>query len=213
MPAAVWTGRNATPEQAAVDITTALADELALTATPLSTILPAESTGTPAGSLLPPRPRLSGMPAPTHCFLYIDAQSPRPFELRASVLTGRSGIRRSLGLGHLWYAVPLTPPVPSPLELSVPGGGAPGHFEGDPAVAGRLNGNTPLLDAARALTPATAGPDRNHTWQAASRLAIEPLPEGSVLRVQTLHRPTARAWSLGSRAVLDFAARVESSLG
>ncbi|MFE9534824.1 hypothetical protein [Streptomyces sp. NPDC006691] len=213
MPAAIWTGRNATAEHAAVGIATALEDELALPTTPLSTILPAEGTGTPAGSLLPPRARLSGMPAPTHCFLYVDAQSPRPFELRASVLAGRSGIRRSLGLGHLFYAVPLTPPVLSPLGLSVPGGAAAARFEGDPAAADRLNGDTRLLAAARALTPGTAGPDRNHTWQAASRLTIEPLPQGSVLLLQTLHRPTARAWSLRSREVLDFAARVESSLG
>uniref|UniRef100_A0AAU2UX93 Uncharacterized protein n=1 Tax=Streptomyces sp. NBC_00003 TaxID=2903608 RepID=A0AAU2UX93_9ACTN len=213
MPAAMWTGRNATPEQAAADITAALAGELGLAAAPLAVTLPAESTGAPAGSLLPPRARFSGMPAPTNCFLYVDAQSPRRFELRASVMAGRSGIRRSLGLGHLFYAVPMTPPVPSPLELSTPGGAAPVRFEGDSTAAGRLNRDTHLINAARALTPATAGPDRNHTWQVASRLTIEPLPEGSVLLVQTLHRPTARAWSLGTAAVLDFAARVESSLG
>ncbi|MFJ9613714.1 hypothetical protein [Streptomyces noursei] len=216
MPAATWTGRNATPEQAATDITAALRDELGLTAPPLAITLPAESTGVPAGSLLPPRARFSGMPVPTHCFLYIDAQSPRPFELRASVLTGRSGIRRSLGLGHLLYAVPLAPTVPSVIELNTPGGAAPARFEGSPATADRLNQDAHLIDAARALTPTTAGPDRNHSWQVARRLAIEPLPErpeGSVLFVQTLHRPTTRAWSLRAAAVLHFAGRVEKVLG
>ncbi|GGX25179.1 hypothetical protein [Streptomyces noursei] len=215
MPAAIWTGRNATPEQTAADITAALRDELGLTAAPLAITLPAESTGVPAGSLLPSRARFSGMPVPTHCFLYIDAQSPRPFELRASVLTGRSGIRRSLGLGHLHYAVPLAPTVPSVIELNTPGGATPARFEGSPATTDRLNQDAHLIDAARALTPTTAGPDRNHTWQVARRLAIEPLPaspEGSVLLVQTLHRPTTRAWSLCAAAVMDFAGRVESVL-
>ncbi|QRX90592.1 MULTISPECIES: hypothetical protein [Streptomyces] len=216
MPAAIWTGRNATPEQTAADITAALCDELGLTAPPLAMTLPAESTGVPAGSLLPPRARFSGMPVPTHCFLYIDAQSPRPFELRASVLTGRSGIRRSLGLGHLLYAVPLEPTVTSIIELNTPGGATSARFEGAPATTDRLNQDAHLVDAARALTPTTAGPDRNHTWQVARRLAIEPLPEspeGSVLLVQTLHRPTTRAWSLCAAAVLDFADRVETVLG
>ncbi|MFF3975827.1 hypothetical protein [Streptomyces sp. NPDC001828] len=213
MPAAIWTGRNATPERAAADVTAALKAELGLNAPPLAVTLPSESTGTPAGSLLPPRPRFSGMPAPTHCFVYVDAQSPRRFELRASVMTGRSGLRRSLGLGHLAYAVPLTTPACSPVALTVPTGSSTARFEGDPTAAGRLNRDPNLVDAARALTPGTAGPDRNHTWQVASGLTIEPLPEGSVLLVQTLHRPTARAWSLSAAAVLDMAARVESSLG
>ncbi|MFG3280723.1 hypothetical protein [Streptomyces sp. NPDC048111] len=213
MPAAIWTGRNATPERAAADVSAALKDELGLPAPPLAVTLPSESTGTPAGSFLPPRPRFSGMAAPTHCFLYVDAQSPRRFELRASVMTGRSGLRRSLGLGHLSYAVPLGTPAFSPVALGGPTGSATARFEGDPAAAGRLNRDARLLAAARALTPSTAGPDRTHTWRVASGLTIEPLPQGSVLLVQTLHRPTARAWSLGAAAVLDLAARVESLLG
>ncbi|WP_438489430.1 hypothetical protein [Streptomyces sp. S186] len=214
MPAATWTGRKATPEDAAADISAALGDELRLPERPLAATLPAESTGVPAGSLLPPRERFSGMPAPTHCFVYVDAQAPRPFELRAAVLSGRSGIRRSLGLGHLLYAVPLAIRlVPSPVELSTTSGSTPALFEGDPAAANRLNSDTHLLETARALTPATAGPDRNHTWQVARRLTIEPLPHGAVLLVQTLHRPTTRAWTLGATGVLDFAAGVEAALG
>ncbi|MEU9117046.1 hypothetical protein AB0D04_36155 [Streptomyces sp. NPDC048483] len=213
MPAAIWTGRSAYPEKVAADIGAALEDELGLAESPLAVTLPAESTGVPAGSLLPPRERFSGMPAPTHCFIYIDAQAPRPFELRASVLGGRSGIRRSLGLSHLLYAVPLAPPVPSHIELITAGGSAPALFEGDPATANCLNRDTELVDMAHALTPATAGTDRNHSWQVARRLTIEPLPHGSVLLVQTLHRPTAHAWSLSARTVLDFAARAETALG
>ncbi|MCK7625870.1 hypothetical protein MUU72_22665 [Streptomyces sp. RS10V-4] len=214
MPAAIWAGRNATAEQAAADLTAALGAELGLALPPLATALPAGSTGVPAGSLLPPRARFSGMPAPTHCFLYVDATAPRRFELRAGVLSGRAGLRRSLGLGPLLYAVPLaTAPVPAAVELSAPGGAAPARFTGDPATADRLNHDSGLTDAARALTPTTAGPDRNHTWQVARRLVIEPLPEGAVLLVQTLHRPTARGWSPGAAAVLDFAGRVEACLG
>ncbi|MYT28540.1 MULTISPECIES: hypothetical protein [unclassified Streptomyces] len=214
MPAATWTGRKATAEEAAADISAALGTELGLSEPPLAATLPAESNGVPAGSLLPPRERFSGMPAPTHCFVYVDAQTPRTFELRAAVLSGRSGIRRSLGLGHLLYAVPLTiRPVASPVALSTTSGSTPARFEGDPAPTNRLNNDTHLLETARALTPATAGPDRHHTWQVARRLTIEPLPHGAVLLAQTLHRPTARAWSLGAARVLDFAAGVEAALG
>lgn len=213
MPAAIWTGRNAHPEKVSADIAAALEEELGLAERPLAVTLPAESTGAPAGSLLPPRERFSGMPAPTHCFIYVDTPTPRPFELRASILSGRSGIRRSLGLSHLLYAVPLAPPVPSPIELGAARGSATALFEGDPATANCLNSDTQLVETAHALTPATAGPDRNHTWQVARRLTIEPLPHGSVLLVQTLHRPTARAWSLSAHTVLDFAARAEAALG
>ncbi|MFG2142228.1 hypothetical protein [Streptomyces sp. NPDC048650] len=109
--------------------------------------------------------------------------------------------------------MPLAPPVPSHVELSAAGGSAPALFEGDLATANCLNRDTELVDIARALTPSTAGPDWNHTWQVARRLTIEPLPHGSVLLVQTLHRPTAQAWSLSARAVLDFATRTEAALG
>ncbi|MFI1198172.1 hypothetical protein K2224_20385 [Streptomyces sp. BHT-5-2] len=214
MPIATWTGRKATPEAAAADISAALGDELGLPDAPSATTLPAESTGVPAGSLLPPRERFSGMPAATHCFVYVDARTPRPFELRAAVLGGRSLIRRSLGLGLLLYAVPLTMrPLPSPVGLSTTSGSTPALFEGDPAAANGLNSNAQLLATARALTPTTAGPDRHHSWQVARRLTIEPLPHGAVLLVQTLHRATPRAWSLGAARVLDFAAGVEAALG
>ncbi|GAU69302.1 hypothetical protein SSP35_11_01210 [Streptomyces sp. NBRC 110611] len=239
MPAAVWTGRNASPEKVASGIAAALGSELGLAEPPLTEPLPAESTGVPAGSLLPPRERFSGMPAPTHCFAYVDAPTPRAFELRASVMSGRAGIRRSLGLGHLVYAVPLEPQVPSRIQLSAApargsvnagpaisgsasagpaisgsanSGSANALFEGDAVLANRLNSDAQLLDLAQALTPATAGPDQYHTWQVAQRLTIDPLPHGSVLIIQTLHRPTARGWSLGARTVLDFAARAEAAL-
>ncbi|MFF4606509.1 hypothetical protein ACFY12_27730 [Streptomyces sp. NPDC001339] len=214
MPAAVWSGRSAYPEKITIDMAAALRDELGLAEPPLAESLPAESTGVPAGSLLPPRERFSGMPAPTHCFVYVDAHAPRAFELRASVMGGRAGIRRSLGLGHLVYAVPLEPQVPSRVQLSTAParGSAIAAFEGDSVIANRLNSDAQLLDLADALTPATAGPDRHHTWQVARRLTIDPLPHGSVLIVQTLHRPTARAWSLGARTVLDFATRAEAAL-
>ncbi|MFE0378518.1 hypothetical protein ACFW1M_23705 [Streptomyces inhibens] len=215
MPAAIWTGRNAYPEKVAADMAAALRDELGLAEPPLAVALPAESTGVPAGSLLPPRERFSGMPAPTRCCIYVDALAPRAFELRASVMGGRSGIRRSLGLGHLLYAVPLAPRVPSRIELGLGAarGSVPARFDGDAAITDCLNRDAQLLDLAHALTPATAGPDRQHTWQVACRLTIDPCPHGSVLFVQTLHRPTIRAWSLGAHTVLDFAARAETALG
>ncbi|TJZ54131.1 hypothetical protein FCH28_13110 [Streptomyces piniterrae] len=214
MPAAIWAGRNAHPEKVAADIAAALGDELGLGEPPLAVTLSAESAGVPAGSLLPPRERFSGMPAPTRCYVYVDAPTPRAFELRASVMGGRSGIRRSLGLGHLLYAVPLAPRVPSHIELGLGAapGSVPARFDGDTAVTDRLNRDARLLDLAHALTPATAGLDRQYTWQVACRLTIDPRPDGSVLFVQTLHRPTSRAWSLGAHAVLDFAARAETAL-
>ncbi|KUL54450.1 hypothetical protein ADL22_03045 [Streptomyces sp. NRRL F-4489] len=213
MPAAIWSGRNATAEQAAADLTATLRAELGLAVPPLAMPLPAGSTGVPAGSLLPPRERFSGMPMPTHCFLYVDAQAPRRFELRAEILSGRAGFRRSLGLGRLLYAVPLAPAIPSAVELTAPDAATPARFDGDPATAHRLNQDPDVLDTGRALTPTSAGRDRTHSWRVDRRLTIEPLPEGSVLILQTLHRSTPRAWSLSAAGVLDFARRVEACLG
>ncbi|ARF58414.1 hypothetical protein [Streptomyces gilvosporeus] len=213
MPAAIWTGRNAYPEKVAADMATALRDELGLAEPPSAVTLPAESAGVPAGSLLPPRERFSGMPAPTHCLVYVDAPVPRGFELRAPVMSGRSGFRRSLGLGPLLYAVLLTSKVPSRIALGLAPARGSAPWEGDATITDRLNLDPRLLDLARALTPATAEPDRHHTWQVPRRLTIDPHPHGSVLLVQTLHRPTGHAWSLGAALVLDFAAHVETALG
>ncbi|SDW59451.1 hypothetical protein SAMN05421504_101998 [Amycolatopsis xylanica] len=204
MPAAVWTGRNSDLDMVTADISRALATELGLGSSPLAVTLSAESDGVPAGSLLPPRERFSGMPAPTHCFVYVDAPAPRPFELRASIMSGRSGLRRSVGLGQLLYAVPLAISVPSRVSLGASG------FEGEPAITGLL---TPLLATADALAVTKAGPDLNHTWQVERLLAIEPLPQGALLVVRTLHRPSPGGWVLSSKAVLDFAARAEAALG
>ncbi|MER6875640.1 hypothetical protein ABT279_36365, partial [Amycolatopsis sp. NPDC000673] len=99
MPAALWTGRRAEPATVAADVAATVQKELGLAAAPAAMSLPGNSTGVPAGSLLPPRERFSGMPAPTDCFVYLDAQQPRPFELRAAVMSGRTAVRRALGLG------------------------------------------------------------------------------------------------------------------
>ncbi|WP_370949859.1 hypothetical protein AB5J62_20260 [Amycolatopsis sp. cg5] len=201
MPAAIWTGDLTAVTS---DISRALATELGLAALPPAVTLPAEGDGVPAGSLLPPRERFSGMPAPTRSFVYVDAQAPRPFELRASIMSGRSGFRRSVGLGHLLYAVPLTATLPTRVSLGASG------FEGDSAVTGRLGG---LLAQAHALALTKAGPDVNHTWQVERLLAIEPLGQGALLVVRTLHRPNARGWSLSADAVLTLASAVETALG
>ncbi|MFD8495091.1 hypothetical protein [Amycolatopsis sp. NPDC059657] len=203
MPAAIWTGRNSDLDTVTADISRALGSELGLNPAPAAMTLSAEGDGVPAGSLLPPRERFSGMPAPTHCFVYVDAQAPRPFELRASIMSGRSGLRRSVGLGHLLYAVPLAVPVRTRVALGA------SRFEGDPAITGRLNA---LLDKANALAVTKAGPDHNHTWQVERLLAIEPLQQGGLLVVRTLHRQSPSGWRLRSDAVLDFAARVETAL-
>ncbi|MEU9504025.1 hypothetical protein [Streptomyces sp. NPDC048196] len=213
MPAAIWSGRDGHSAKVTADIAQALGAELGLAQPPLAVTLPADSTGVPAGSLLPARERFSGMPAPTHCFVYVDAQAPRPFELRAVVMSGRSGLRRSLGLGPLLHAVPIGPPVHARVALTVTRrGSTPSSFEGDTATASLLNADAELLDLARALSPTTAGPDHLHTWQVPGLLAIEPRPEGALLLIRTLHRAHARTWSLGTRPVLDLAARVESAL-
>lgn len=134
MPAAIWSGRDGHSEKVTADIAQALGTELGLAQPPLAVTLSADSNGVPAGSLLPPRERFSGMPAPTHCFVHVDAQAPRPFELRAVVMSGRAGLRRSLGLGPLLHAVPIGPPVSARVALSVPRrGSTPPSFEGDNA--------------------------------------------------------------------------------
>ncbi|QUQ67169.1 hypothetical protein [Kutzneria sp. CA-103260] len=222
MPAALWTGRRADEGEVTADIARTIGSELGLASAPVAMTLSADSTGVPAGSLLPPRERFSGMPAPTHCFVYVDAQTPRPFELRASIMSGRTAIRRALGLGSLLYAVPLT--LPSPVRVALGAARGSGHapFEGDFLVADRLNADAELVKNANALAATVAGQRKQsisapgvtygQTWEVERLLAIESLPQGGVLLVRTLHRSTIGGWTLRSAAVLDFAARLETAL-
>lgn len=211
MALAQWTGRSRDPAVVSADIARVLAAELGLPGPPPAHVLAGDSEGVPAGSLLPPRERLSGMPALTHCFVYVDAHAPRPFELRASVLTGRA-IRRSFGLGLLQYAVPLVVPVPGPVALGERRRGRPSAFEGDPETAGRLNFHPELLALADRVSATVAGPDATHQWNVERLLTVEPRPEGGLLLARTLHRQTTGGWSLGAEAVLGLAARIESAL-
>ncbi|MGW7531337.1 hypothetical protein [Amycolatopsis sp. NPDC054798] len=219
MSAALWTGRRAEPATVAADVAAAARNELGLAAAPMATTLPGTSTGVPAGSLLPPRERFSGMPAPTECFVYVDAQLPRPFELRAAVMTGRSAMRRALGLGELIYAVPLRLPNPVRVSLGAPGSRGLAPFEGDPAFADRLNADAELLEAANRLSTTRAGQTKNlpsgtahQSWDVARLLMITPGADGAVLVVRTLHRAASTGWQLRADTVLDLAARLENAL-
>ncbi|MFC8509531.1 hypothetical protein ACFU3J_06585 [Streptomyces sp. NPDC057411] len=211
MAIANWTGRSRDPAVVSADVARALAAELALPGPPPALVLAGDSEGVPAGSLLPPRERFSGMPALTHCFVYVDAQAPRPFELRASVLTGRA-IRRSFGLGLLQYAVPLAATVPGPVALGERHRGRPSSFEGDPETAGRLNVDPELLTLADHVSTTVAGPDATHQWNVERLLTVAPHPTGGLLLARTLHRQTLGGWSLGAEAVLRLAAGIEAAL-
>ncbi|QES10372.1 hypothetical protein DEJ44_35260 [Streptomyces venezuelae] len=211
MAIAHWTGRSRDPAVVSADIARVLTTELGLPGSPPAQVLAGDSEGVPAGSLLPPRERFSGMPAPTHCFVYVDTRAPRPFELRASVLTGRA-IRRSFGLGLLQYAVPLTVPVPGPAALGERHPGRPSAFEGDPEAARRLNFDPELLALADQVSATVAGPDATHQWKVARLLTVEPRPQGGLLLARTLHRQTPGGWSLGAKEVLTLAARIETAL-
>lgn len=211
MTLAHWTGRSRDPAVVSTDVARVLTAELGLPEPPPAHVLAGDSEGVPAGSLLPPRERFSGMPAQTHCFVYVDAQAPRPFELRASVLTGRA-IRRSFGLGLLQYAVPLTTPLPGPAALGARRRGGPSPFEGAPEAARRLNADPELLALADHVSTTVAGPDATHQWSVDRLLTVEPRPEGGLLLARTLHRQTTGGWSLGAEAVLTLAARVEAAL-
>ncbi|WP_370936722.1 hypothetical protein [Amycolatopsis sp. cg13] len=219
MSAALWTGRRAEPATVAADVAATVRKELGLAAAPAAMTLPGNSTGVPAGSLLPPRERFSGMPAPTDCFVYLDAQQPRPFELRAAVMSGRTAVRRALGLGALVYAVPLRLPNPVRASLSAPGGRGLAPFEGDPAVADRLNADAGLLEAANRLSSTRAGQTKTlpsgtarQSWDVDRLLMITPGADSAVLVVRTLHRVVSSGWQLRADTVLDFAARLETTL-
>ncbi|GAA3507396.1 hypothetical protein [Streptomyces showdoensis] len=211
MAIATWTGRSRDPAVVSADIARALTAELRLPAPPPAQVLAGDSEGVPAGSLLPPRERFSGMPALTECFVYVDARAPRPFELRASVLTGRA-IRRSFGLGLLQYAVPLTVPVPGPVALGERRHGRPSAFEGDPETARRLGADSELLTLADHVSATVAGPDSTHQWKVDRFLTVQPQTAGGLLLARTLHRQTAGGWTLGAEAVLALAARIENAL-
>lgn len=212
MPSALWTGRSATPHDAAADLGRALARELGLDRDADVGVLPADTTASPAGSLLPPRERYSGMPVPTQAYLYADAARPRPFELRAALLRGRTLLGRSLGLGALLYAVPLHVKVSTQVALTGGGPLGPQRFTGDPAAAARLNADPDLAGQATAVAVTRAGPDARHTWEVERLLVVEPHPGGAVLLARTLHRATTPQWELRAAAVLDLAARIETLL-
>ena len=219
MPAALWTGRRAEPATVAADVAATVGKELGLAAAPAAMTLPANSTGVPAGSLLPPRERFSGNPAPTACFVYLDAQLPRPFELRATVMSGRTAVRRALGLGPLLYAVPLRLPHAVRVSLGAPPAKGLAPFEGDPAVVGRLNADASLLEAANRLSSTRAGrvrslPDgvADHTWEVGRLLAVTPGGDGAALLVRTVHRSASTGWDARAGAVLELAGRLESAL-
>ncbi|MBF9069648.1 hypothetical protein [Streptacidiphilus fuscans] len=212
MPHALWTGRSATPHEAAADLGGALARELGLDRAPDVRVLPADTTGSPAGSLLPPRERYSGMPAPTDAYLYVDAARPRPFELRAALLRGRTLRGRTLGLGSLLYAVPLHAKVATQVALTGGGAAGPQRFAGDPTAAARLNADADLATRARAVASTRAGTDARHTWEVDGLLAVEPAPSGAVLLARTLYRATSPRWDPRAVAVLDLAARIETLL-
>lgn len=205
MAMATWTGRDRDPAVVSADIARVIAAELGLAAPPPALVLPGDSEGVPAGSLLPPRERFSGMPAPTHCFVYVDAQAPRPFELRASVLTGRY-VRRQFGLGLLMYAVPLAVHVDDRVALG------DSAFQGDPVAAGRLNAEPELLALAGRVAANRAGPDSTHQWSVERLLSVEPRAEGGLLLARTLHRQGVGGWSAGAQEVLTLAGRIEGAL-
>ncbi|KAA9165568.1 hypothetical protein FPZ12_005745 [Amycolatopsis acidicola] len=206
MAGATWTGRHGTLDAVADDIARTLGRELGLAGTPATMTLPPESAGVPAGSLLPPRERFSGIPAPTHGFIYADGQQPRPFELRVSIMSGRNGFRRALGMGTLVYAVPLTTSGSARVALR----GA--VFQGDPRAMDRLNADKALLDKVNALAPAAAAPSGIHRWEVERMVALEPMSQGTVLMLRTLHRVTPSGWTLRSGAVLELAAHLEAAL-
>ncbi|RAG82521.1 hypothetical protein DN069_27100 [Streptacidiphilus pinicola] len=212
MPSALWSGRSATAHGAAPDLGRALARELGLDRAPDVGVLPADTTASPAGSLLPPRERYSGMPAPTHAYLYVDATRPRPFELRAALLSGRTLRGRSIGLGALLYAVPLRAKVATQVALTGGGPMGPQRFGGDPKAAARLNADPELARQAAAVSVTRAGPDTRHTWEVDRLLVVEPYPGGAVLLARTLHRATTPQWEVRAPALLDLAARIETLL-
>ncbi|MCH0541055.1 hypothetical protein I3F58_16065 [Streptomyces sp. MUM 203J] len=205
MTMATWTGRDRDPAVVSADVARVTAAELGLAAPPPALVLPGDSDGVPAGSLLPPRERFSGMPAPTHCFVYVDARAPRPFEMRASVLSGRY-VRRQFGLGPLLYAVPLSVPVADRVALGDSG------FQGDPVAAERLDADRELRALAGRVAVTRAGPDTAHQWSTERLLRVEPRPEGALLIARTLHRPGVGGWSVGAQDVLGLAARIEGAL-
>lgn len=212
MPAALWTGRTANPRYVAEELARALTRELGLARDPAVDVLPADSTAVPAGSLLPPRERFSGMPAPTDCYLYIDAERPRPFELRAALMRGRTLVSRSLGLGSLLYAVPLQARLST--QVAVTGGGhlGPQRFTGDPVAAARLNAERNLDAHLTSVAVTTAGTDARHRWQVERLLSVEPQAGGAVLLARTLHRAGTPDWNLRAAAVLDLAGVIERVL-
>ncbi|MFF2147715.1 hypothetical protein [Kitasatospora sp. NPDC058190] len=212
MPAALWTGRSATPPAAAADLGHALTRELGLARVPDVVVLPADTTAPPAGSLLPARERFSSMPAPTSAYLYVDATLPRPFELRATLMSGHTLRGRNLGLGPLLYAVPLRAKVATQVALTGGGPMGPARFTGDPSGAARLNADADLVHRVATVSLTRGGPDRSHTWEIDRLLTVCPHLDGAVLLARTLQRAATPHWGLRAPDVLALAAHIEALL-
>jgi hypothetical protein len=139
----------------------------------------------------------------------LDIPQPRPFELTAHVIKAGSQIV----LGSLLYSIKLARTVPGAIMLEDAKVFSKSKFTGGNGTADKLNGDADLIKKVNAFVR-TKYQVNNDTIRTERFLKIEPMPDGSVLAINTLPRSKwlGLASTFDALAFLEIALAVEKVL-
>lgn len=225
------------PEKIVPEVEKMLRKDLRVETLPACQVLPAESGGVPAGSLLAEVPKetwelpvtfqmgstvgglVGGMIGmmrgssnvePLY-YLYFKLARPRYIELQAFIAKAKLAAT----VHRLAYVVPLSKPVGGQVSLEpvkTQGlGTSTSPFSGHAETAARLNRDNALLKLANQLAVARMDYDRQ-SLGIERCLVIYPQPTGSLLLLHTLPRMMMVRWSLWAGEVLALVSAIETAL-
>lgn len=141
--------------------------------------------------------------------LHFDLTQPRPTHLQVTV--NRQGVGSHVGL--LLYSTWLAKPVASEVWLEDPKTFGKSKFKGDPGASDRLNSNNDLIKRANnfARTESQSG---GLNLKIKRLCKVMPQPNGTMLLIATLPRPTKMGFSVSIDAAdfFDIASMIEASL-
>src|SRR5579859_4228696 len=196
-------------------------------------VLPVESRGVPAGSLLAKVPGetwelpltfnmggslartlggvIRGSDVEPLSYLYFNLAQPRRMDLQAFL----SKDKLAATVHRLAYVVPLSKPVKSQISLEPVKtqvfGTSTSPFLGHVETAARLNRDDALLKLANRLAVASVAYDRV-TLGIERCLTIYPQATGSLLLLHTLPRMMMMRWSLRAGEVIELISAIEAIL-
>jgi hypothetical protein len=225
------------PEKIVPEVEKMLRKDLSMERLPACQVLPVESGGVPAGSLLAKVPRetweqpmtfqmgstvgglVGGLISAARgssnveplYYLYLSLVQPRYMELQAFI----SKAKLAATVHRLAYVVPLSKPVESQISLepvkTQAFGTSTSSFSGHAETAALLNRDGVLLQLANRLAVTSMVYDRV-TLGIERCLMIYPQPTGSLLLLHTLPRMMMLRWSLWAGEVLELVSAIEAAL-